>query len=73
MKPTIKLFLVVVLFCSAAFAEGDMGNGTRNCPNETTTCLVVTEPSETKETTNDTEDSIFAPVREYLEWFLQIF
>jgi hypothetical protein len=73
MKPTIKLFLVVILFCSAAFAEGDMGTGGRSCPDETTTCLVVAEPCETKETANDTEDSIFSPVREYLEWILQIF
>lgn len=27
MKNTIKFFLVVVLFCSTAFADGSMGNG----------------------------------------------
>ena len=27
MKSTIKLFLIVALFVSTAFADGDMGNG----------------------------------------------
>lgn len=27
MKSTIKFFLVIVLFCSTAFAEGNMGSG----------------------------------------------
>ena len=40
---------------------------------ERPTCLVVTEPSETKETATDTEDSILTSVDEYLDWFLQIF
>jgi hypothetical protein len=29
MKSTIKIFLVVALFCGTAFADGDMGNGGR--------------------------------------------
>jgi len=29
MKSTIKLFLVLALFCGTALAEGDMGNGGR--------------------------------------------
>ncbi len=35
----MKIFLVIALFCSAAFAEGDMGAGGRTCP-QGQTCLV---------------------------------
>ncbi len=73
MKSTIKLILVVFLFSSMAFAEGDMGNGTRTCPNGATTCFVSAEPSETKETTTDPEDSILTSVQNYLDWAFKYF
>lgn len=73
MKSTIKLFLVVFLFSSTVFAEGDMGNGGRTCPNGAPTCLVSAEPSETKETTTDPEDSILTSVHEYLDWVFKCF
>jgi len=73
MKSTIKLLLVVILFSSAAFAEGDMGSGGSNCPQGQTTCLVTEEPEETRETTTETKDSGLDSVREYLDWFFKFF
>lgn len=73
MKSTIKLVLVVILFSSVVFADGEMGNGGRTCPNGTTTCFVSTEPSETKETTTDTEDTILNSVQKYLDWAFNYF
>jgi hypothetical protein len=73
MKSTIKLFLVVFLFSSVAFADGDMGTGGRTCPNGAPTCLVSTEPIETKETTTDTEDSILTSAGDYFNWVFEYF
>jgi len=39
MKLTLKIFLVICLFSSITFADdGDMGNGGKTCPPQTT-CL----------------------------------
>jgi len=72
MKSTIKLFLVVILFSSAVFADGEMTNGGKTCPTGTT-CLVTPAPSEeeTKSTdssdsTEDSDDSILTLLEEYL-------
>lgn len=39
MKNTLKVFLVIALFCSSAFAEGDMGAGGLWSEGNTTTSL----------------------------------
>ena len=31
MKTTIKLFLIVTMFCATAFADGNQGSGGRDC------------------------------------------
>jgi hypothetical protein len=70
MKSIIKLVLVVILFNSAVFADGEMGSGTKTC---TGTCVTETQPtgSETTGSTDDTtstgsEDStILTYVQEY--------
>lgn len=33
MKLTLKIFLVVCLFSSVAFADGEMSNGGKTCPS----------------------------------------
>jgi hypothetical protein len=38
MKLTIKILLVICLFCSVALADGEMGSGGKTCPPQTT-CL----------------------------------
>jgi len=81
MKSTIKLFLVVILFSSVAFADGEMTNGGKTCPTGTT-CLTTTQPTEEEtkstdstDTTNSTDstDSILTGVREYLDSMFKYF
>ena len=72
MKSTIKLALVITLFSSAAFADGDMGTGGRTCPNGQTTCLVYTEEPQNEETTTET-DSVLDTVQEYLNSMIKYF
>jgi hypothetical protein len=72
MKSTIKLALVVMLFSSVAFADGDMGSGGRTCPNNQTTCLVSSEEPQKEETTTET-DSILTTVQEYLDSMYKYF
>lgn len=72
MKSTIKLVLVVCLFSSVAFAEGEMGNGSRNCPTGTT-CLVTTQPTDTETTTTESKDSVLDFVKEYLDSIFKYF
>jgi hypothetical protein len=78
MKLTIKLVLVVCLFSSVAFADGEMGNGGKTCPTGST-CLTTTEPTEddtklteSTDSTNST-DSILTTVQEYLDSMLKYF
>ncbi len=66
MKSTIKFFLIVALFVSTAFAEGDMSNGGimegdmsnggRTCDPAVTTCPANTQPAGTNADSTD-EDS----------------
>lgn len=63
MKNTIKLFLVIVLFFSTVFADGNMGNG-KTCPPNTT-CLVDTPTVETTDKT-DSENSMIKFIQNYL-------
>lgn len=49
MKSVLKITLVIALFCSASFAEGEMGNGGKSCQAP---CLVDNQP-----TTTITKDS----------------
>ena len=76
MKLTLKLFLVVCLFSSVTFAEGDMGNGGRTCTQNccTENCYTGNEqPDPTTEdpTSNDSnqstsDDSVLTSVQDYL-------
>lgn len=63
MKNTLKLFFVIVLFCSTVFADGSMGNG-KTCPPNTT-CLVNTPTVETMNET-DSENSMIKFFQNYL-------
>lgn len=76
MKSTIKLFLIVALFVSTTFAEGDMsnggfaegdmGNGGKTC---TTNCLTDNQTNEsTDEDSNPTESdkSVLIIIQDYL-------
>jgi hypothetical protein len=71
MKSICKLVLVVFLFTTVAFADGDLPNGNRSCPNGATTCFAAgdtTEPdTKTIEETTDTEDSALTLVQKYLD------
>ncbi|HVE57239.1 MAG TPA: hypothetical protein VNB22_10455 [Pyrinomonadaceae bacterium] len=72
MKSTIKLVLVVCLFSSVAFADGEMGNGTKSCPTGST-CLTTTQPTEKEITPTESTDSVLDFVREYLDSMLKYF
>lgn len=63
MKNTIKLFFVIVLFCSTVFADGSMGNG-KTCPPNTT-CLLNIPTVETTDK-SDSENSMIKYIRNYL-------
>ena len=72
MKSTIKLVLVVCLFSSVAFADGEMGNGSKNCPTGTT-CLTTTQPTEKETASTESKDSVLDFVQEYLNAMLKYF
>lgn len=72
MKSTIKLVLVVCLFSSVAFADGEMGNGSKSCPTGTT-CLTATAPTDKETTANESTDSVLDFVQEYLDSMLKYF
>ncbi len=38
MKTTIKLFLIVSMFCATVFADGNQGSGGYQCQNGQETC-----------------------------------
>ena len=73
MKSIMKLVLVVFLFSSVAFAEGEMGNGGKPCPGS---CIVASETTaeetKTMEST-DTTDSVLVTFQEYWDSMLQYF
>lgn len=60
MKTTMKLFLILSLFCSVALADdGDMNSGNKSGGSGGgLTCAecVITEPAPTSETGQETED-----------------
>lgn len=66
MKLTLKLFLVVCLFSSITFADGDMTTGGKTC---TQNCLISNEPTEPTVDDLDqsqSEDSVLTFIQEYL-------
>lgn len=66
MKSTIKLFLIVALFVSTAFAEGDMGSGGKTC---TTNCLSENQTGESNDENLDLEESdesVLTIIQDYL-------
>lgn len=70
MKNTMKVFLMIALFCSAAFAEGDMGAGGRTCP-QGQTCLGAGERTCEEGKTcaadpDDDGDSLLETIQDYL-------
>lgn len=68
MKLTIKFALVIALFCSTAFADGEMGTGGRSCP-QGQTCLVNNPTNTTIVTDKDqkgSEDSFLVIVKDFL-------
>ena len=67
MKHTVKLFLVIVLFCATAFADGDgnMGNGGKTC---TSNCLAANQTATT--TGNDDENSSSNSVIKFIQEYL---
>lgn len=72
MKSTIKLVLVVCLFSSVAFADGEMTNGGKTCPTGTT-CLTATQSTEKETTSTESKDSVLDFVQEYLNSMLKYF
>jgi len=76
MKNLMKLFLVMSLFVSSAFADGDMGGGGKTCP-QGQTCLggdmggggKATDDGTTADTDSWTEttDAVLVFVTEYLK------
>lgn len=73
MKLTLKLFLVVCLFSSVTFAEGDMPGGGRSCPPNTQCYTGNEQPDPNPEEPNpsdpnhsSSEDSVLTSVQNYL-------
>lgn len=63
MKLTIKLVLVVCLFSSVAFADGEMTNGGKTC---TGNCLVANQPTEKETIKMESDNYILNFVQKYL-------
>ena len=69
MKSTIKFALVIALFCSTAFAEGEMGTGGRSCPQNAQTCFAgnpTDMPTDSDKNQKDLEDSFLVFVKDFL-------
>lgn len=73
MKSTIKFFLVVVLFCSTAFAEGNMGSGglgdDGNMGSGGKTCQINCSNDDQEDNEDDSDESdnlILDLVQDYL-------
>lgn len=74
MKLTLKLFLVVCLFSSVTFADGDMPGGGRTCPLNTQNCYTgneqpeptTEEPTSTDPNQSTSDDSVLTSIRDYL-------
>jgi hypothetical protein len=63
MKTTIKLILVVCIFSSVTFADGEMTNGGKTC---TGNCFVAPEPTETVPVKPETNNYFLKFVQKYL-------
>lgn len=61
MKLTIKLVLVVCLFSSVAFADGEMGTGGKSC-----NCLTANQPTEKETIKMESDNYILSFVQKYL-------
>ncbi|HQU81525.1 MAG TPA: hypothetical protein PKY59_00275 [Pyrinomonadaceae bacterium] len=72
MKNTIKLFLVVVLFCSTVFADGSMGaggftdDGSMGAGGRTCTVNCSKSTVNPNSTEKNSTNSVFEIVSEYL-------
>ncbi len=66
MKTTIKFALVIALFCSNAFADGEMGNGGRSCQTGQSNCLIENPTTTVNNDDKDSEDSLIVFVKEFL-------
>ena len=65
-KTTIKLFLLVCVFCSVAIADdGDMGTGGKTCPPNVT-CLIA-PPSGGQNTDQTGSKDTITVVKDYLK------
>ncbi len=72
MKLTMKLFLIISLFCSAAFAEGDQNTGNKNgggfvCSE----CVVVDDGKENADSEKtEVENSFVIFIRDFFSKML---
>ncbi len=57
MKLTVKILLVICLFSSIAFADGEMGSGGKTCPPQTV-CLSDGEMGSGGKTAIKTEETV---------------
>jgi len=71
MKSIFKLILVVSLFSSVAFADGDMGSGGKTC---TSNCLAaIPQPTEKDSALTQPDDSTLTAIQEYLNSIFKYF
>ena len=71
MKSIFKLILVVSLFSSVAFADGDMGNGNKTC---TSNCLAAPpQLTEKDSASTQPDDSTLTAIQEYLNSIFKYF
>lgn len=70
MKSIMKLILVVFLFSSVVFAEGEMGNGGKPCSGS---CLTVTETTEGETNSAEPTATILVTFQEYFDSVIKYF
>lgn len=66
MKLTLKLFLVVCLFSSVTFAEGDMTSGGKTCTQNCFAGDQQTEPTNNDRNKSKPKDSVLTFIQKYL-------
>lgn len=74
MKSTIKftatIILTITLFYSSAFACGEMGNGSKSCPDGNGGGLIENQPTITvvndKKAKNDTQNDLLSMIQKFL-------
>ena len=79
----ITAALLTALFCTSAYADGDMGSGGKTCPEGQQTCLTgdmgsggltsYDGPTKTSQTTMDEGDMGSGGFSESIAWFLSNF